>query len=190
MSKYKDNDDFRIFRNMSETQKRQALKSLAKKANNRIYKLRRLETKSPALSDIERRLLNRRKTKYFSETGAGMSENAILIELLEISNFLERKTSTITGWKDTQRRFFETMKEKGFDVEEKDRDSFYDFMEHVKEMSYQYFIPSSELVEMFYELNRNEITFDDMQGEWKSFIAANRTTEVEEYAKKLRNFKH
>lgn len=189
MSRYKDNDDYRIFRNMTQEQKRQALKSLGKKANNRIYKLRNLETKSPALADVERRILNRRKTKYFSETGSGMSDNALLIELLEVSDFLNRKTSTISGWKDTQKKFFDTMKSKGFNVAPEDQSAFYDFMEHVKELSYQYFIPSSELVELFYELNKNQINFEDMQGEWDEFIKNNRKSSVEEYAENLRRNK-
>ncbi|WP_289198109.1 hypothetical protein [Bacteroides acidifaciens] len=180
--------DYQLLKEMTPEQHRQALSKLAKRANNRIYNIRKQGLESPALKMIEKSLFDREGRKYFSESGKGMSDIKVLIELANIIDFLNRKTSTITGIKEVEERFFSTMEERyRIKVDKEDRKMFYDFMEHVREMSHQYYIPSNELVEMFAELSKNQIEFEDMSTEWDSFIKANRESDVKDYAESVRN---
>lgn len=87
------------------------LKKLAKRANERIRQLERKEPSSPALQKVQAVLQYRGKQgkgatgRRFSETGKG-TRNEIMSMMKDITDFLNMKTSTVSGTRKVRKEIY------------------------------------------------------------------------------------
>ena len=97
------------------------IKTLAKRANERIRRLERKEPNSPALNKVQARLqmMGKRSDKArgrrFSESGKGTRNELKQLEK-ELKNFLNMSTSTVKGYREYRKKVFDTANER-YDLE-------------------------------------------------------------------------
>ncbi len=87
----------------------QTVRTLAKRANQRLVRMERAGIKSPAYRAAQAQLEMMGRGKRFSETGKGTPE-ALAAQERVLRRFLEQQTSTVTGAKEWKRNILE-----GFD---------------------------------------------------------------------------
>lgn len=93
------------------------LRLMAKKANERMRQLEKQGINSPAFRAVQARLEQMGKQKAgdkgrrFSETGKG-TRNEILAQKKALNDFLNQRTSTLTGAKEYRKKVLETAKER------------------------------------------------------------------------------
>ena len=93
------------------------LRTLAKRANQRMVELEKIDFRSPAYQSVQAKLeiLGRSsstaKGRRFSETGK-VTYNEYMKQKKILEEFLSQKTSTLTGARKYEREIFETSKEK------------------------------------------------------------------------------
>lgn len=94
----------------------QTLRKLAKRANERIRQLERKEPSSPALKKVQAVLQYRGKQgkgttgRRFSETGKG-TRNEIMSMMKDITDFLNMKTSTVSGTRKLRKEVYQSADE-------------------------------------------------------------------------------
>lgn len=92
------------------------LRKLAKRANERIRQLERKEPSSPALKKVQAVLQYRGKQgkgsagRRFSETGKG-TRNEIMSTMKDITDFLNMKTSTVSGTRKLRKEVYQSADE-------------------------------------------------------------------------------
>lgn len=103
------NIDLATFNKLNTQEMREMVQRLSSTANKRMKALRESGLDSPAL-----RAVNRSRRGKFSTRGKNLNE--LRAEFVRAKNFLENKTSTVSGWKKVRNEIIESLQEEGINI--------------------------------------------------------------------------
>lgn len=119
--------DIETFDKLSKPELRSVVARLSSTANKRLSGLKKRNQYTPAVMSAEKS-----GGKF---TTAGKNLNQLREEYIRVRNFLNSKTSTISGWKQTQQSTISALKKQGINVSINDFDKLWKAYEELKEMS-------------------------------------------------------
>lgn len=153
--------DFEAINKMTIEQKRQAVKKLAKTANQRLLRLERSGYTQYAYRKASRNLMNFEKPR-FSENLKNANKYQIQKELLALEDFLQRSTSTVSGAKKAHQRALATLKKdritasgqyaRGLDINKVNSQDFFDFLNSVEYKNMERLVASEDLQEFYVDV--------------------------------------
>lgn len=103
------NIDLATFNKLNTQQMSEMVQRLSSTANKRLKALRNMGSDSPAL-----RAVNRSRRGNFTTRGKNLNE--LRAEFVRAKNFLENKTSTVSGWKKVRNEIIESLQEEGINI--------------------------------------------------------------------------
>lgn len=106
----------------ARTQAQQELTKLARRANDRIRALKKADINSPAYNKAKQFLRNTQTNRVqFAVKNKTLTEGQVSMELQAVKEFLNSKTSTVSGYKKVQANKISVMKKKGFKTDEESK---------------------------------------------------------------------
>lgn len=120
------NIDNYVFNRLSAFDLRQYVSRLASAANKRLRRLENNRANTPAYRQVMRSGGN------FSTRGKNLNE--LRAEFVRAKNFLEAKSSTVSGWKKTVKGTIDKLHEKGVDITPDEFDQLWSVYEELKEL--------------------------------------------------------
>lgn len=115
------------FNKMSKKELSKAVVSLGKSANPRLARAEKSGFTSPAVRYM--------KMSGGKVSAKGKNLNELRGEFMRAKGFLESKTGTQQGWRETKRQTINTLKGKGINVSQKNFDTMWETYEKLKEIS-------------------------------------------------------
>lgn len=153
--------DFRSIRTLTDKQLEQAVEQVAKTANRRLQALEKTGLTQYAYQSVEKARKGGKKAKRFSTKLSGKTKKDIAKELNALEDFLNRPTSTVTGAKKAHEKAVKKLKEdrfvgmsgvRGLDINESNRESFFNFISSQEYKDMERLVASEDLQEFFIDV--------------------------------------
>lgn len=134
---------------------------LRKAANMRIQRLQASEYKESAAA----------QTGAFQALPKDTSERTVYRALQDVALFMSKKTTTVSGIREAERKMVETMKERGYDfINRKNVKEFGEFWKEVKTHATYKQYDSERIVEMFRDAKKKRIDPVDLARDFDFWI--------------------
>ena len=134
---------------------------LRKAANKRIMRLQESEYATSAAA----------QTGAFQALPKGASDRTVYRALQDVALFMSKKSTTVSGIREAERKMIETMKERGYDfINRKNVKEFGEFWREVKTHATYKQYDSERIVEMFREAKKKRIDPVDLARDFDFWI--------------------
>lgn len=166
---------------LSATQQRQALRTLAKRANQRLVRLEKAGQTQWAYRQAMQ-YLKENNAKRFAETSAKirkLSDFEVKRELMNVSDFLRKKTSTIKGIRQVESEAVERLRKKRYDVDNAD---FFEFLKSDEYKAAVKRLGSTQVMDNLDEALYNGISIDIIVKDYQAYLRGRATFQNVEQA--------
>lgn len=173
------NYDFEAIAKMTTEQKRQVVEHLAKVANERLRKLEKAGLKQYAYKHTQKMLMDFEKPRF--STNLKTAESYMINkELLQLEDFINRKTSTVKGAREAHKKTIQTLKKsretvsgaytRGLELTVENSADFFDFLSSLEYREMERLVASEDLQEFYLDV-RGEIPDSTLFKLFDEFIA-------------------
>lgn len=159
MKKY----DYEAISNLSIEQKKQAVKKLAQVANKRLLNLEKSGMTQYAYASVKDRLHTKKGKPRFETNLSGKSAFDVNREFYMLEEFLNKKTSTVTGAKKAHNRVLQALKRdrvdeygifrRGLDLNTTNISDFFLFLQTKEYENLKKYVSSEDIQEFFVDIH-------------------------------------
>lgn len=175
----KDNIDFDAISELPDELKKQAIKKLAKRANERLRSLEKHKYIQSAYRIAEKATGKKNKPR-FKENFKNATAHEIEYNLRTLQSFLTAESSTLSGMNRIHERSIDTINSR-LDVPISDRETFKSFLSSKQFKTLKKMVDSDELIEDFSSASDEGFSLDEIMSQYQEFLDSNITfDELEE----------
>lgn len=158
---------------LSTSQLRSLVPSLAKTANSRLTRLRRNQIDYYAIERADRYLQSIDRRLFPTNIGS-LSDNQLKILSAELQDFINAQSSTLTGLNEIRSSRIEAFRMKGLEIE--DEDQFYDFLTSKQFETLKMFADSDTIIEDFDTALSEGFTIYDIMRDYDLYLRSESIT--------------
>lgn len=184
--------DYEAIGNMSLEQKKQAVKKLAQVANKRLLNLEKSGMTQYAYASVKDRLHTKKGKPRFETSLTKKTRFEVNRELYMLEEFLNKKTSTVTGAKKAHQRVITTLRKdriddfgifrKGLDLDNSNISDFFLFLQTKEYENLKKYVSSEDIQDFFIDIHE-ELPYNSILEMFRDFISSRISGWNEMYSK-------